>query len=260
MTKRPIIFTTELIPKILDGAKTQTRRVLKPQPKYLVGEKYSQWFWCKKDVSEIEAMRLHLSHAIWWDGVKTPRLMIPFCPYGQVGDRLCVRETWAVPRNLKKASHLEVLSYGGVIFYKANGDTLLKGNIWKSPLFMPRWASRITLEITGIRVERLQEITPEDCVAEGYPFGEIPLCRSDRELTISKQMRLGWYKDLWNSLNAKWKPVYNKELKIYEYWQFPWAEEDAKPIPKTTNHPERYHCVPNPWVWVIEFKKVDCSE
>jgi len=65
------------------------------------------------------------------------------------------------------------------------------------------------------------------------------------------------YQSLWNSINAKWKRVYNKKLKIYEFWQFPWAEEDAVPIPKTTQHPERYHCIPNPFVFVYSFKKAE---
>ena len=114
---------------------------------------------------------------------------------------------------------------------------------WLSPLFMPEWAARYFEKITDIRAERLQEISARDCEAEGIDG------RGMLDAYIKNDYRI-----LWNSINAKWKRVWNKRLKIYEFWQFPWCEADAVPIPKTTQHPERYHSIPNPWVWVYQFK------
>ena len=107
---------------------------------------------------------------------------------------------------------------------------------WRSPLFMPAWAARDFIKMTDIRAERLQEITAR-------------LATGTDNLKDAQDVLLKCaYKELWNSINAKWKRVWNKELKIYEFWQFPWCEEDAIPVPKT-EHPDRYHCVPNPWVF-----------
>ena len=124
------------------------------------------------------------------------------------------------------------------------GAVLPKEFKWKSPRSMPEWAARLFIKITDVRAERLQEITEEDCIAEGMKQQELPY-----------DIAPVWqYRDIWNSINAKWKRVWNKRLRIYEFWQFPWSEEDAVPIPKSTQRPERYHCVPNPWVWLHTFK------
>jgi len=77
-----------------DDREWMTRRVIKPQPRHLEGDKYSQWFWCKKDVSETEAMRSGLSYAIWWDEVKNPRVMTAFAPY-RLGEVVYIKEAWA---------------------------------------------------------------------------------------------------------------------------------------------------------------------
>ena len=102
---------------------------------------------------------------------------------------------------------------GGGIWYRADNDEWLQDHeSWRTPLFMPRWASRITLEITGLRVERLQDITEEDAVTEGLP---------PREQTGFDTARYR-YHILWDSLNAK----------------------------------RGYAWDSNPWVWVIEFKRL----
>jgi hypothetical protein len=110
------------------------------------------------------------------------------CPSGGYGDRLWVRETWA--------------EQGGDIYYKSDwGNTkpvnMVYNNIrWRSPFFMPRWVSRILLEITELRAERLQEITEEDAIAEGCP---------SREETGFDTARYRFH-ILWDSLNAKRYP------------------------------------------------------
>lgn len=95
---------------------------------------------------------------------------------------------------------------------------------WQSPLFMPEWAARRFIKFTGVGAGRVQEITPEDCVVEGYPFGAIPTGQSITQLQISQLMRIGWYRTLWDSINPK----------------YPWAM--------------------NPWVFVYSFKRVEAEK
>ena len=173
MKERPIIFSGEMVRAILDGRKAMTRRVIK----------YYQFDFRQAPATSTE------------------------CPYGQPGDRLWVRETWSGP----------LYPQGDRIFYKANGvedDSgerdgwwfdipgkkgeeefipNFKAN-WKSPLFMPRWASRILLEITAVRVERIKDIAGKDIEAEGIPV----------DFTISGAFSaLHKFHELWDSLNAK---------------------------------------------------------
>ena len=129
MKERPILFSAPMVRAILDGRKTMTRRVVKTQS-------------VKYDVI---------------NGVPCPR-PIP-CPYGKPGDRLWVRETWAYRMDYSR------------IYYRADENLASIVNRlndrWVPSIFMPRAASRITLEITGVRVERLQNITEEDALSEG---------------------------------------------------------------------------------------------
>ena len=133
MKERPILFSGQMVRAILEGRKTQTRRMVKPQAAILTDE-MARGF-----------------------GIRPPAVenapVIP-CPYGQPGDRLWVRETWAL--------HPET----GSLLYKA--DDAAPDNIkWKPSIHMPRKHSRILLEMTSIRVERLQTISWEDALAEG---------------------------------------------------------------------------------------------
>jgi len=153
-----ILFTPEMIQAIVEGRKTQTRRVIKPQPKYLEGNPYSQWFWCKQDISEIEALQKGINHAVWWDGVKNPNVMTAFARY-QVGEVVYIKEAWGPAEGLKvlyKASETELSHY----------EEILIGG-WRSPMFMPANNARYFITITDVRAERLQEITEEDAIAEG---------------------------------------------------------------------------------------------
>lgn len=169
-----------MVRAILEGRKTMTRRVMKPQPGPAVI--YPSSSYARK------------------------------CPYGQVGGRLWVREAWSGLDEFDALKPSEI-PRGAPIWYCASlriGPEFMRGmGKLRSSIFMPRWASRITLEITDIRVERLQEITLEDCWDEGVsdePAYERPAA----------------YSRLWDTLNGK---------------KHPWAS--------------------NPWVWVIEFKRVE---
>ncbi len=171
MKERPILMQTDNVRAILEGRKTQTRRVIgipfDEKPIYT-----SQVKW--PDLGNFEVHTKDKS----FSGYSYK------CPYGQVGDRLWVRESFLI-------DHYEKL------FYKAGKVFHPEFYKWKSSIFMPRWASRITLEITEIRVERLQEISREDCIKEGI----------ERHL----YMPAGEYERqnfafLWDSINGKKYP------------------------------------------------------
>jgi hypothetical protein len=145
--ERPIIFSGPMVKALLAGTKSQTRRVIKPQPK-------------------VEPRHEPLVGEAWASGFVDVR-----CPYGEPGDRLWVRETWG----LASSSGYLV---DPTLNYRADGaqrcvapEVIHAGYVhrdgWRSPIHMPRWASRITLEVAGVRVERLHAITDVDAVAEG---------------------------------------------------------------------------------------------
>ncbi|ENY6786473.1 hypothetical protein ACF1CY_003989 [Providencia rettgeri] len=212
MKERGIIFNSEMVRAILNGRKTQTRRVMKVQP-VLNGDRW-KIYGCSTDKSNKSIF------------VVPQGSLENNCPFGKVGDRLWVRETWQGPLvDSKKAYDLfkDPTPYQKVenCVYKADGgyapeyidcdDNFRQG--WRPSSNMPRWASRITLEITDVRVERLQAASDDDFKAEGYPL--------ERELTGGSTDAFCWFRHLWDSVS---KPDCNYES--------------------------------NPWVWVIEFKRV----
>ncbi len=151
--ERPILFSAPMTLKLLAGQKTQTRRIIKPQP---TQEGLTLWW---KDLA--------------YDLNKKPNWMEKrLCPYGQVGDRLWVRETWRPA--LTEDEH-ECFAYKATLSYRCNKLmpedisllTALNGG-WKPSIHMPRKASRITLEITGVKVERVEDCSQEDAIAEGF--------------------------------------------------------------------------------------------
>lgn len=184
--ERPIIFSAPMVRAILEGRKTQTRRICKLNPAYV-----ERWKHEPKDAWASE------------------------CPYGKPGDRLWVRETWReiVDDDL---GHLRGA-------YKASPETLRyysekhSDKQWRSPIHMPRWASRITLEITDVRVQRVKEISIQDVWAEGvqrciYRHGAKPhihLCDDGPDGCIEENGRRYVYPpveafgNLWNQINVK---------------------------------------------------------
>lgn len=196
MIEHPIIFSTEMVKAILDGRKTQTRRVVKPTP---AGHEFNK---CEYE----DGVWVFRDNTVWlWVYGK--------CPYGQVGDRFWVRETWLEDRIPEIPDEIH-----GVVHYKADDIPVITDSwkgYWRPSIFMPRWASRIDLEITGIRVERLQEINTikhDEVYKEGYPFGySIEMLNEAPVVTFAKY---------WDTINAK----------------------------------RGYSWESNPWVWVLEFK------
>lgn len=156
MRELPIIFPEETISAILDGVKTQTRRL-----KGLTEQK-SDWAFAVSARNDGNYMMLKgLSQVIHLS-----------CPYGQPGDRLWVRETWCVDKKYDsyKPSEIEDCAF---VWYSAtdnmNKTSAIPGK-WRPSVYMPRWASRIILEIDKIRLERLQDITLNEINAEGTPY------------------------------------------------------------------------------------------
>jgi hypothetical protein len=158
MTARPILFSAPMVRAWFDGRKTQTRRIMKPQMT-MYGNAY-QWKNCLAA----------------GDGAG-PNTVSPFCPYGSPGDLLWVRETWqlhskatdlgkVVYRASESASHTE---FHEMVPVALIGDLKPRPfqEGWRSSIHVPRWTSRLTLELTDVRVERLQDISEEDAKAEG---------------------------------------------------------------------------------------------
>jgi hypothetical protein len=168
MRERPILFSGPMVRAILEGRKTQTRWVMKPQP-VLDGDMVGHPALCG----------LFGAHVFGPCAAK----MIP-CPYGAPGDRLWVRETWApivqiadvdLPAGLVEKADprggVQLIAYRATTedFVWADGDGYaMEGrSCWRPSIHMPRWASRLLLEVTEVRVQRLQEISEEDARAEG---------------------------------------------------------------------------------------------
>lgn len=220
MRERPILFAGPMVRAILSGEKTVTRRVMKPQPtpSNLGGHSWP---------CPIHQTMLHVEQELQngegiWAGLADSA-----CPHGAPGDRLWVRETWYCddyrvlrgPYLKPDDLDLDEARDEGTLVYAADGLTPYEAEqpTWKPSIHMPRWASRILLEITAVRVERLQDISDEQARAEGVaewakgalsPEGRADICRQDG------------FRMLWESINGA------------ESW------------------------AANPWVWVVEFKRI----
>lgn len=121
------------------------------------------------------------------------------CPHGGVGDRLWVRETWQINHvDYDRGPIPKTRPTDADILYRADGEFWEQfeidegGSVWRPSIFMPRWASRLTLEIAAVRVERVQDISEEDCIAEGITWPNVDLCTPRGE-----------FSRLWSEINAK---------------------------------------------------------
>ena len=216
--ERPILFSAPMVRAILDDAKTQTRRLLK-----LPNWSTQQW-----DELEIESGPcLDTKGETFWPCIiaKASGCLadIP-CPYGAPGDRLWVKETWYDDLFDRKPGEVNDLHY------RADHDCAdweagcpcrddAGRSCWKSARLMPRWASRLLLEVVSVRVERLQEITEEDAIAEGIAKRETASgFECDGVLAVTARDA---FEMLWDRVNGKTSP---------------WAD--------------------NPWVFVVEFRRV----
>ncbi|MHC4574383.1 MAG: morphogenetic protein [Planctomycetota bacterium] len=204
MKERPILFNAEMVRAILDGRKTQTRRPMKLRDFRPSDTRGYEW--------------AYRDNRALWNEVSTPMLIELKSPFGQPGDRLWVRETWA-----KEESRYICPNYGnpgahfeGDLFYRASHDDNWPGP-WKPSIHMPRAYSRITLEAKRVWAERLRSITPQDCHAEGI---RIATTLDDFPAQAPAYTR---------SFNDIWAPIYAAK-------GYGWDE--------------------NPWVWACEFEVV----
>nr|WP_319775975.1 hypothetical protein [uncultured Sphaerochaeta sp.] len=208
MKERPIIMGAESVRAILEGRKTQTRRVIDPR-KYNIGG----WD-MPVSKSDVEA-----GYLVYQDNNGDFHSVLERCPYGKVGDRLWVREAYQLFDRPDHEYPMDVDWYEGApryaledgyskdsVGYKADADS--SDIPWRSPIFMPRWASRITLEITELRVERVQDISEDDAIAEGtsrdFAYecnGWVPSYTDPDSGGYADYIAA--YRTLWTSLNAK---------------------------------------------------------
>jgi hypothetical protein len=232
-----------MVRAILDGRKTQTRRVVKPQPatveRWMAGKPAPQ-----KTVISCTVFR-NLAGSGWTN-------CYPFkCPYGQPGDRLWVRETWKAngtgggPRITFKADGAEEWRKD------APNDSpmwIADDDNWRPSIFMPRWASRIALEITEVRAERLNEISDEDAIAEGVFFkdygracghwgqwqdaGDCPAAPE------THPQRPGWS---WKETRSPFECLGSPRFAYFNLWDSIHGKDSW---------------AANPYVWVIEFRRV----
>jgi len=235
MKERPILFSAPMVRAILAGTKTQTRRTLRCRaPK-----------WHDHDYHCIE---MREDEGIMWPhtyfndgGGRLESAKMP-CPYGTVGDRLWVRESCWLDRQpidvyQNGKPHLRAFFADGVCrhqngkqgpTHEMNAARAKLAGLKPCPsIHMPRWASRITLEITGIRVQRLHDISQDDAKAEG-------ITHRDSERWEGKQVYRDYEEeDMWlqypkDSFRSLWRSING-----HESWQS------------------------NPWVWVVEFKHIN---
>ncbi|HHN8524161.1 MULTISPECIES: hypothetical protein [Klebsiella pneumoniae complex] len=243
ISERGMIFNAEMVRALLDGRKTQTRRIMKPQPEPC--PRGGHWW-----PSNVFKTMLHVEEEMQngkggWGGLAGDA-----CPFGDVGDRIWVRETWATlgnedgccvdwEGNLCKGDERSAAriyrasceqrpgDYGlwsipDDAYWKPHTKEHKFEGAWRPSIHMPRWASRILLEITDVRVERLNAINEHDAQAEG-----VAKLRGG----FWKHYQPGWTQ---HQLSARdsfvtlWKSIYGDES---------WNS--------------------NPWVWVIKFKRIE---
>ena len=195
MTDRPIIFSAPMVRALLAERKTQTRRVLKPHPEYI--ESSGRWKWSlpPKTRRNVTGGSVVTGSREFWE--YAPNGSFPYA----VGDLLWVREncaTWGDHEAIYRAD--DAVEYGLAV---SDGKF---GAKWKArpSIHMPRWASRLTLTVTDVRVQRLQDISELDAKAEGLETEPSPLgistyyCFGDIAYSHAKPA----YRDLWNSLHG----------------------------------------------------------
>ncbi len=189
MTERPILFSGPMVRAVLDGSKSQTRRICKKAGPWVKGDDWAGAVLPARESGWIA----------WWPGDEPREKLAEFtkkayktgflCPYGTIGDYLWVRETFGFmwPDNCDDGLIYDDGHFDGrpitdqecrIVYRATEPDAMWYSEdaknedgsctMWKPSLFMPRWASRITLEITDVRVQRVQEISEADAKAEGF--------------------------------------------------------------------------------------------
>lgn len=228
--ERGILFSAPMVRAILEGRKTQTRRIVKPQPPTIEAVKAKAG-----DGFDIFTRRhgsgvFRVAGPVWAVRELMGREPDWRCPYGVPGDRLWVRETWCeADRRHRDRIHIPQAFYRADTLPDRDGDgercrqDYIRAGYpyqWRPSIFMPRWASRITLEVTEVRVQRLQDISEEDAKAEGVTLEPQPGRLNGKPATMHPFSHRQAYVWLWDAING------------YGSW------------------------ASNPWVFVVSFKKM----
>lgn len=210
MRERPILFSGPMVRAILEGRKTQTRRVIKPQPAVRVaGGVFPSLSFDKKR-----------GNGYWlWPNAKEN--VLAECRHGVVGDRLYVREAWRPHGD----GPLSQCTGADDIMFQADADEAARAIFkFRPSIHLPRWASRILLEITDVRVHRLQAINEDDARAEGVESEFAPKWFSRKYGSLCGAQRRYGFVSLWQSINGK---------RAGADWES------------------------NPYVWAITFKRIE---
>jgi hypothetical protein len=177
-----------MIRALLAGTKTQTRRIIKGFDQRDVAGAFQSWGLQRRDTFYL------------WPNAREQ--VLEFCPCGRLGDLLWVRETWHQIGLLGECTGPEHIRFAASV-----GEAEWATTKWRPSIFLPRWASRLTLRITDVRAERLQTISYEDAIAEGCGLSDMrfePI--GDGETWEQTARRLRWpqrtYEDLWNAING----------------------------------------------------------
>ena len=182
MADRPITFSAPMVRALLDGRKVQDRRILKPQP--------PEW-----------VTRMTHEGRCGWIGSGDGHGTLMHVPYA-VNDRLWVREVFAYGWPVEGNHQLPECNQEHAITYRAEGNHPFGGGRWHSPIHMPRWASRLTLIVTDVRVQRVQDISEADAQAEGL-IEVYEGWATDREGRHWGPDARASYRVLWNDLHGE---------------------------------------------------------
>lgn len=244
--ERPILFSATMVQAILAGRKTQTRRVVTPQPERSPVYGHSEAFHPDEAYSRAPGATMQgepVDPLRWWYAdAGGPRTEYR-CPYGQPGDRLWVRETFYCDDYRYPDGPVDELR--SLLEYRASHDCNAweagcpcRGDdgrgAWRPSIHMPRWASRLTLEVTEVRVQRLQEISDEDAQTEGLdnaPSMAIPGRLLWRDYGMREDDTSGWWSSPRDSFQTLWQSI-----------------NGARPGCSWSD---------NPFVWAITFKKAE---
>jgi len=236
MKEHAALFNDAMVRAILDGRKTQTRRPMKPQP---VGVPPSGIVcdWLDGGVEPGE------QRYGFFDDMQDYAL--PYAP----GDVLWVREAWGLLDQHYRFIRT-TLPKDCTLVYRSDHIDRKHGDgpgptFWRPSIHMPRWASRLDLLVKAVRVERVQEISEADVLAEGWTETKevFPNATGFRERR--------WFRKLWSSMYAKPQPR-KKGGQIVRYESYPWSGENGDRRLEINNMP--HDCYPNPWVPVTEFE------
>ncbi len=221
MKERAILFSSPMI--LAMGSKTQTRRLVKPQPTYTEGGRGFAPGWCADGRRKDQQLRS-------WKLKDFPGALLSAfgCPYGIVGDRLWVKETWRTTAAFDHYAPRDLPDTAPVQFAAERHPATQLGGKSRPSIFMRRHMSRLTLEVTGVRVEQLQSIGEEDAKAEGI-----------RPLPLQDAAPGCW----WTGNPAAGRPLHARSS--VEAYRLLW---------EAITGAGRWAA--NPWVWVVEFRRL----